>query len=151
MIDGLLERERSRMKSITPFTYTGDDLIRDKKVKVISMTLLKEMESVSAKFELYCRELTMFEFSSTGYDIKLVKHIFLKNCVEGMNHLVSLSKKLESIPVSKSESLKFLDILQYLAPGYNPKSFFKGFDANEQKGFFPYDCFTQVLKLSMAQ
>ena len=31
MMEGLLERERSRMESINPCTYTGDDLIKDKK------------------------------------------------------------------------------------------------------------------------
>ena len=46
MMDGLLERERARMESINPHTYTGDDLIKDKKGKVISTTLLKELENV---------------------------------------------------------------------------------------------------------
>ena len=53
MMDGLLGRERSRMESINPHTYTGDDLIKDKKGKVISTMLLKELENVSAKFESY--------------------------------------------------------------------------------------------------
>ena len=95
MMDGLLERERSRMESINPRTYTGDDLIKDKKGKVISTTLLKELENVSAGFEL-----PVFEFNSAGYDIKLIKNNCSRNCVDGMNHLVSLSKRLESIPVS---------------------------------------------------
>ena len=56
MMDGLLEQERSRKESINPRTYTGDDLIKDKKGKVISTTLLKELENVSARFESYCRE-----------------------------------------------------------------------------------------------
>ena len=64
-----------------------------------------------------------------------------------MNHLVLLSESLESIPVSSRESLKFLDILQFLAPGYNWKSFYKAFDASEQKGFFPYDYFTSADQL----
>ena len=33
MMDCLLERERSRLESINPRTYTGDDLIKDKKRK----------------------------------------------------------------------------------------------------------------------
>ena len=37
-----------------------------------------------------------------------------------------------------------MDILQFLAPGYNLKSFFKAFGVNEQKGFFPYDYFTSA-------
>ena len=63
MMDGLLEQERSRMESINPCTYTGDDLIKDKKGKVVSTTLLKELENVSARFESYCRELPVFGFN----------------------------------------------------------------------------------------
>ena len=51
MMDGLLERERSRMESINPRTYTDDDLIKDKKGKIVSTMLLKELENVSARFE----------------------------------------------------------------------------------------------------
>ena len=40
-----------------------------------------------------------------------------------------------------------MDILQFLAPGYNLKSFFKAFGVIEQKGFFPYDYFTDAEQL----
>ena len=40
-----------------------------------------------------------------------------------------------------------MDILQFLAPGYNLKSFFKAFGVTEQKGFFPYDYFTSAEQL----
>ena len=39
LMDGLLERERSRMESINPRTYTGDDLIKDKRGKIVSTML----------------------------------------------------------------------------------------------------------------
>ena len=51
MMDGLLEWERSRIESINPRIYAGDDLMKDKKGNVISTTLLKELENVSARFE----------------------------------------------------------------------------------------------------
>ena len=54
-------------------------------------------------------------------------------------------KQAGKYPCIKSESFKFLDILQFLAPGYNLKSFF--FDANEEKGFFPYDYFINADQL----
>ena len=47
----------------------------------------------------------------------------------------------------KTEHLKFMDILQFLAPGYNLESFFKAFGVSEQKGFFPYDYFTHADQL----
>ena len=69
------------MESINPRTYTGDVLIKDKKGKVISTTLLKKLENVSARFESCCRELAVFGFNSAGYDIKLVKkYLFKKFC-----------------------------------------------------------------------
>ena len=40
-----------------------------------------------------------------------------------------------------------MDFLQFLAPGYNLKSFFKAFGVSEQKGFFPYDYFTHADQL----
>ena len=40
-----------------------------------------------------------------------------------------------------------MDILQFLAPGYDLKSFFKAFGVSEQKGFFPYDYFTHADQL----
>ena len=43
--------------------------------------------------------------------------------------------------------MKFLDVLQFLAPGYNLKSFFKAFGVTEQKGFFPYDYFIHADQL----
>ena len=43
--------------------------------------------------------------------------------------------------------MKFLNVLQFLAPRYNLKSFFKGFGVSEQKGFFPYDYFTHADQL----
>ena len=77
-MDGLLERERARMESINPHTYTGDDLIKDKKGKIVSTTLLKELENVSDRFESYCKELPVFGFNSAGYDIKLIKKFLFK-------------------------------------------------------------------------
>ena len=38
-------------------------------------------------------------------------------------------------------------MLQFLAPGYNLKSFFKAFGVTEQKGFFPCDYFTSADQL----
>ena len=40
-----------------------------------------------------------------------------------------------------------MDILLFLARGYNLKSFFKAFGISEQKGFFPYDYFTHADQL----
>ena len=59
-------------------------------------------------------------------------------------------KKAGKYPCIKTEHLKFMDILQFLALFYNLKSLFKAFGVSEQKGFFPYDYFTHVDQLDEA-
>ena len=100
MMDGLLERERSKMESINLRTYTGDDLIKDKEGKVISTTSLKELENVSARFESCCRDLPVFGFISAGYDIKLIKKYLFKELCRRDEPPSFTVKRLESIPVS---------------------------------------------------
>ena len=56
-------------------------------------------------------------------------------------------KKAGKYSCIKSEHLQFMDILQFLAPGYDLKSFFKAFGVIEQKGFFSYDYFTHADQL----
>ena len=89
----------------------------------------------------------MFGFNSAGYDIKLIKkHLFKELCKHGEQPNFTV-KKAGKYPCIKTEHLKFMDILQFLAPGYNLKSFFKAFGVSEQKGFFPYDYFTHADQL----
>ena len=142
-----IDCEQARLDGIDQRTYTGDDLVRNKDGKVVSTKLLKELESVNLRFDSYCMELPVFGFNSAGYDVKLVKKsLFKELCRRGESPSFTLKKggKYQCI---KTPSLKFLDILQFLVPGYNLKSFFKVFDANEEKGFFPYDYFTSTDQL----
>ena len=89
----------------------------------------------------------MFGFNSAGYDVKLIKKFLFKElCNHGEQPSFTV-KKAGKYPCIKTEHLKFMDILQFLAPGYNLKSFFKAFGVSEQKGFFPYDYFTHADQL----
>ena len=67
----------------------------------------------------------MFGFSSAGYNIKIIKKFLFKELCRQDEPPSFTVKKAGKYPCIKSKSLKFLDILQFLAPGYNLKSFFK--------------------------
>ena len=86
----------------------------------------------------------MFGFNSAGYDLKLIKKYLSRELCEHGEEPNFTVKKAGKYPCIKTEHLKFKDILQFLAPGYNLKSFFKAFGVSEQKGFFPYDYFTSA-------
>ena len=53
-----------------------DDLEMDENGGVTSKHM-KSLENLFGKFEGYCKELVVFGFNSTGYDVKLIKKIFV--------------------------------------------------------------------------
>ena len=100
------------------------------------------MKRLEKLYERFCKELVVFGFNSAGYDIKLIKKFLFKELCEHGQQPTFTVKKAGKYSCIKTDHLKFLDVLQFLAPGYNLKSFFKAFGVTEQKGFFPYDYFT---------
>jgi hypothetical protein len=51
----------------------------------------------------------------------------------------------------KTEKLKFLDITNYMAPGFSYSQYLKAYKCTEQKGFFPYEWMTSLDKLNVSQ
>ena len=74
------------------------------------------------------------------------KFLFKELCEHGQQPSFTV-KKSGKYPCIKTENLKLLDVLQFLDPGYNLKSFFKAFEVTKQTGFFPYDYFTHADQL----
>ena len=120
-----------------------DDLEMDENGGLLSKHM-KSLENLYGKFEGYSKELAVFGFNSVRYNIKLIKRYLFKELCEYDQQPFFTVKKYGKYPCIKTDYFKFMDILQFLAPGYNLKSFFKTFGVSEQKGFFPYDYFTHA-------
>ena len=106
------------------FLNDDDDEEMDNDENVMSEGM-KRLEKLYKKFEAYCKELVVFGFNSAGYDIKLIKKFLLKELCEHGQQPIFTVKKSRKYPCIKTEHLKFIDMLQFLAPGYNLKSFSK--------------------------
>ena len=155
-INFLMQMERNNLSemngdmavSVADFLdNAGDDDLEMDENGGLTSKHMKSLENLYGKFEGYCKELAVFGFNSAGYDIKLIKkYLFKELCEHGQQPSFTV-KKSGKYPCIKTEYFKFMDILQFLAPGYNLKSFFKAFGVSEQKGFFPYDYFTHADQL----
>ena len=93
-----------------------DDVEMDNDDNVTSEGM-KRLEKLYKRFEAYCKELVVFGFNSAGYDIKLIKKLLLKELREHGEQPNFTVKKSGKYPCIKTEHLKFLDVLQFLAPG----------------------------------
>jgi hypothetical protein len=51
----------------------------------------------------------------------------------------------------KTEKLMFVDIPNYLAPGFSYSQYLKAYKCTEQKGSFPYEWMTSLDKLNVIQ
>ena len=146
--DNLSEMNEDMMVSVAEFSdNAGDEDLEMDENGGLTSKHMKSLENLYGKFEGYCKELAVFGFNSAGYDIKLIKKYLFKELCEHGGKPNFTVKKSGKYPCIKTEHLKFMDILQFLAPGYNLKSFFKAFGVSEQKGFFPYDYFTHADQL----
>ena len=99
-----------------------DDLEMDENSGLTSKHM-KSLENLFGRFEGYYKELVVFGFNSAGYDIKLIKNYLFKELCESGEQPNFTVKKAGKYPCIKTEHLKFMDILQFLAPGYNFKVF----------------------------
>ena len=144
----LAEMNGDMVVSVAEFSdNAGDDDLEMDENGGLTSKHMKSLENLFGKFEGYCKELAVFGFNSAGYDIKLIKKYLFKELCEHGEQPNFTVKKAGKYPCIKAEHLKFMDILQFLAPGYNLKSFFKASGVSKQKGFFPYDYFTSAEQL----
>ena len=152
IFDQLEQLKAQEMDRLEEANLAADDFMDDDNVEMdnddnVTSEGMKKLDKLYKRFEAYCKELVVFGFNSSGYDIKLIKkYLFKELCERGQQPTFTV-KKSGKYPCIKTEHLKFMDILQFLAPGYNLKSFFKAFGVTEQKGFFPYDYFTSADQL----
>ena len=121
--DQLSEMNGDMVVSVAEF-LDDDDLEMDENGGVSSKHM-KSLENLFSKFEGYCKELVVFGFNSVCYDVKLIKmYLFKELCEHGQQPNFTV-KNAEKYPCIKTEHLKFMDILQFLAPGYNLTNFSK--------------------------
>ena len=97
----------------------------------------KVLSQVEEKLNAHIQELPVLGFNSGKYDLNaskeflfpyLINHQSIKLTVKGNNNHMCI----------KTDSLKFLDISNYLAPGFSYDHFLKAYECEQTKGFFPY-------------
>ena len=115
------------------------DLMLDDDTEEVETDRMKKLSELKQKLEDYCKELAVLGFNSSSYDINLLYRYLFQALIEHQEQPKFTVKKSSRYPCIKSEHLKFMDVLQFMAPGYNLKAFFKAFDTTEQKAWFPYE------------
>ena len=105
-----------------------------------------------ARLELdaFLMELPVLGFNSGKYDLNVIKR-YLYPELQRTDPLQFIVKRTGTYMALKTDKLKFLDITNYLAPGYSYAKFLKAYEVEQQKGFFPYEWVDDLSKLDAAE
>lgn len=97
------------------------------------------LSQLKSKLLSWINELPVIGFNSAKYDFNVLREVMVPYLLqqEAIEFVVrTQSTKYMCI---KTKSLKFLDMMNYVAPGYNYSNYLKAYGVEEKKGFFPYE------------
>lgn len=86
-------------------------------------------------------------FNSGKYDLNAVKEFLIPVLVEN-EQIQCTIKRNNNFMSLNTEHLKFLDVTNFLAPGFSYDKFLKAYDCPQTKGFFPYEWMDSLEKLN---
>ena len=102
-------------------------------------------EKLTEEFHLYLQELPVLGFNSSNYDLVFIKPALIR-CLMGKIKFVL--KKANSFLCLKTKKLRFLDIRNFLAPGFSYRKYLIAYEAEDKKFFFPYEFIDSIEKLN---
>ena len=105
---------------------------------------LHPLATLKKKLQDHLQQLPVFGFNSSRYDINLIKPYLITAIQSQIEFVV---KKNNAMMCLSTEDLKFLDVMNYLAPGYSYEKYVKAYDCTMQKGHFPYEWLDSLEKL----
>ena len=100
---------------------------------------------VKAKYDAWMNEIPVVGFNSGKYDVNIIKPYLIQKLKEELQFVV---KKNNSFMCLQTSSLKFVDIRNYIAPGFDYATYLKAYKCSVSKGFFPYEWMTHPDKLN---
>ena len=106
----------------------------------------RSIESLLTKLTEFCAELPVIGFNSQKYDINCMRTPLIRYLLKH-DKIKFTIKRNNVMKCIKTDNLKFLDILNYIAPGFDYENFIKAYQCKMQKGFFPYEYVTSLEKL----
>ena len=104
------------------------------------------LKKLRDRLEEYLKELPVLGFNSGKYDLSAVKEFLFPVLVQ--NEGVQLAvKRNNNFMCLKTPHLRFLDVTNFLAPGFSYDKFLKAYECPQTKGFFPYEWLDSLEKL----
>lgn len=101
-------------------------------------------DALKDELDRYLRDIPVFGFNSGRYDIPLIKSHLLSYIKTKNGDVKYVIRKGNNYMCLQTTKLRFLDICNYLAPGFSYDSYLKAMEVDCQKFFWIHDKFTSL-------
>ena len=101
---------------------------------------------LKSKYDQWMTEMPVIGFNSAKYDVNMVKPYLVKVLME-KDLIKFVVKKSNTFMFITRKRLKFVDIRNYLAPGFDYATYLKAYKCTMMKGYFPYEWMDTLSKL----
>jgi hypothetical protein len=96
----------------------------------------------------YIRTIPVVGFNSQRYDLNILKGALVK-CLEYADDGVAfVVKKTDALTCLQTSKLRFVDVKNFIAPGFSYSEYLDAFKVEQKKGFFPYEWLDSLEKLN---
>jgi hypothetical protein len=100
-----------------------------------------------SKFERWLDVVPVLGFNSQRYDLNVLKPALMRTLSSEDHDLRFVVKRQNAMTCIETANLRFLDICNFIAPGFSYDMYVKAFDCQASKGFFPYEWMDSLDKL----
>lgn len=129
---------------------SNNENLENKAKDDINSVAYRDVKYMMTMFMQYITQLVCLSFNGGKYDIPLIKSLLAKHLKLGNQKTDFTIKRGSSYICISSEKLRFLDVMAYIGGG-SYSQFLKAYGVLEEKGFFPYEYFTDFSKLQETQ
>ena len=100
--------------------------------------------------QAWLHQLPVIGFNSSKYDLNAIKRFFVPLLIRNSDVEQAscfVIKRQNTFMCLSTDKLKFVDICNYLAPGFSYDKYLKAYGCAQRKGHFPYEYMNDLCKL----
>lgn len=132
-------------------TDNDDDEEENDRQRAVNTALLNHIKRIQEKLETYVNEIPVLGYNSSKYDLNLIKSK-LAECLDLVNSKKNfIVKKCNQYMCISNGKFKFLDISNFVAPGFSYDKFIKSYEIELHKSYFPYEFCSNYNKLEYTE
>ena len=107
-------------------------------------------KTLERQLQAWLHQLPVIGFNSSKYDLNAIKRFFVPLLIRNSDVEQAscfVIKRQNTFMCLSTDKLKFVDICNYLAPGFSYDKYLKVYGCAQQKGHFPYEYMNDLCKL----